>query len=191
MKVKIFIDGPNFYQSLTRLEEGARINYDKLAQYLIHQVDGGDLYKPLGRFAGAYYYIGLTEDVPDSVLKFLYGLEMRPGYFVIRESRVTRSVACPHCAQLYTYKVEKGVDTRLSIDMVRFAANNSFDTAILLSGDEDFVPAIQAVNDMGKQAWCATWSNELSPKLRTACFGHINLRRGLEEYQVVKEKASE
>jgi uncharacterized LabA/DUF88 family protein len=29
---------------------------------------------------------------------------------------------------------------------------------VLVSGDDDFVPAVEAVNSLGKQVWVATWS---------------------------------
>ncbi len=41
-------------------------------------------------------------------------------------------------------------DIRLAVDMVKLAYNNAYDTAILISSDGDFVPAIQAVKEIGK-----------------------------------------
>jgi uncharacterized LabA/DUF88 family protein len=43
---------------------------------------------------------------------------------------------------------EKTVDVNLAVDMVTLAAN--FDTALIISGDQDYVPAAQAVKNMGK-----------------------------------------
>jgi uncharacterized LabA/DUF88 family protein len=42
---------------------------------------------------------------------------------------------------------QKGVDIRIAIDMVRLAATNRIEKAILVSGDSDLVPAVEAVQD--------------------------------------------
>ena len=44
---------------------------------------------------------------------------------------------------------EKTVDVNLAVDMVTLVDN--YDLAIIVSGDQDFVPAAQAVKNMGKQ----------------------------------------
>ncbi len=44
---------------------------------------------------------------------------------------------------------EKTVDVNLAVNMV--ARGDTYDLAIIVSGDQDFVPAAQAVKDMGKQ----------------------------------------
>jgi uncharacterized LabA/DUF88 family protein len=42
-------------------------------------------------------------------------------------------------------------DIHIAVDMVKFAYNDAFDTAILISTDGDFVPAIEAVKEKGKR----------------------------------------
>ncbi len=44
---------------------------------------------------------------------------------------------------------QKQVDILLALDMYRLAATGKVDMAILISGDGDFVPALQAVKDQG------------------------------------------
>lgn len=44
---------------------------------------------------------------------------------------------------------QKGVDVLLSIEMVTLAARNQITDAILIAGDSDFIPAVQAVKDLG------------------------------------------
>ena len=44
---------------------------------------------------------------------------------------------------------EKSVDVKLAVDMVTL--KDIYDTAILVSGDQDYVPAVQAVKDAGKR----------------------------------------
>src|SRR2546430_15265558 len=178
MKVSIFFDGQNFYRSLTRYEDSLRVDYDRLAAWITQQVGG-----PSALFSGAYYYVGLSADAPPAVEGFLKGLELRPGYFVKREPRVRRSGRCPHCGAEYEYSTEKRVDTSLVADLIQYAASAAFDAAVLVSGDDDFVPAVEAVNALGKQGWVATWSaQELSNDLPGRCFGHIPLSDGVSAF---------
>src|SRR5438093_13631569 len=78
--------------------------------------------------------------------------------------------------------------------MIHYAAIGAFDAAVLVSGDDDFVPAVEAVNALGKQVWVATWSaDELSKDLRVRCFGHIHLSDGVSGFRAERrpyERAS-
>lgn len=184
MKVCIFFDGQNFYRSLLRFDESLRVDYDRLALWITQQVGGAG-----GTFGGAYYYVGLSQDAPPLVEGFLKGLELRPGYFVKREPRVRRSGRCFTCGTEYEYTTEKRVDTRLVADLIHYAANNAYDAAVLVSGDDDFVPAVEAVNALGKQVWVATWSaEELSKDLRVRCFGQLHLSEGIAAFRAERAR---
>lgn len=186
MKVSIFFDGQNFYRSLLRYDETLRVDYDRLATWITNAVGG-----PNATFTGAYYYVGVSAGAPALVEAFLKGLELRPGYFVKREVRVKRSGRCPSCGAEYDYTTEKRVDTRLVADLIHFAAIGAFDAAVLISGDDDFVPAVEAVNALGRQVWVATWSaEELSTDLRVRCFGHLNLSEGIASFRAERAARS-
>lgn len=179
MKVCIFIDGQNFYRSLQRYDETLRVDYDRLATWITETVRG-----PSALFVGAYYYVGVSADAPPQVEGFLKGLELRQGYYVRREPRKRRTGRCPSCGIEYDYTTEKRVDSRMVAELIHFAANGTYDAAVLVSGDDDFVPAVEAVNALGKQVWVATWSaDELSSDLRVRCFGQIRLSEGVAAFR--------
>jgi len=46
---------------------------------------------------------------------------------------------------------EKGVDVQLSVEMIRFARNDDYDVAYLLSSDSDLIPAVKEVKKIGKE----------------------------------------
>lgn len=187
MKICIFFDGQNFYRSLLRFDEHLRVDYDRLATWITQAVGG-----PAATFSGAYYYVGVSADAPPLVEGFLKGLELRPGYFVKREGRVRRSGRCTACGTDYEYTTEKRVDTRLVADLIHYAANDAYDAAVLVSGDADFVPAVEAVGALGKQVWVATWSaEELSKDLRVKCFGHIHLSEGIGTFRVERPRIAD
>jgi hypothetical protein len=187
MKVSVFFDGQNFYRSLQRYDESLRVDYDRLAAWITQAVGG-----PGAIFAGAHYYVGVSADAPPLVEGFLKGLELRPGYFVKRELRVRRTGRCPACGVEYEYTTEKRVDTRLVAEMIHYAAAGAFDAAVLVSGDDDFVPAVEAVNALGRQVWVATWSaDDLSKDLRVRCFGQIHLSDGIAAFRVERPRQLE
>jgi len=185
MKVYIFIDGQNFYRSLQRYDETLRVDYDRLATWITQAVGG-----PMAFFGGAYYYVGVSADAPPQVEGFLKGLELRQGYYVRREPRKRRTGRCPACGIEYEYTTEKRVDSRMVAELIHFAANGTYDVAVLLSGDDDFVPAVEAVNALGKQVWVATWSaEELSTELRVRCYGQIRLSDGVTAFRAERARS--
>ena len=46
---------------------------------------------------------------------------------------------------------EKGVDVRLAVEMIRFARENKYDLAHLISSDTDLVAAVEEVQSFGKK----------------------------------------
>ena len=59
-----------------------------------------------------------------------------------------RSGAIPYNLLNGRFGQEKTVDVNLAVDMVTLHAN--YDLAVIVSGDQDYVPAAQAVKNMGK-----------------------------------------
>ena len=187
MKILIFIDGQNFYRSLLRFDDTLVVDYDRLASWITQAVGG-----PSTTFGGAHYYVGVSPGAPAPVESFLKGLEGRMGYFVRRERRVRRTGRCSVCGGEYEYTTEKRVDTRLVADLIHFAANGAYEAAVLVSGDDDFVPAVEAVNALGKQVWVATLSpDELSSDLRVRCFGHVDLREGVAAFRADRPRSAD
>ena len=59
------------------------------------------------------------------------------------------------------------VDTLIALDMVRFAGQKVFDTAVLISGDQDLAGAVQTTQDMGCRVVIATPDeNSVSKELK-------------------------
>jgi uncharacterized LabA/DUF88 family protein len=175
MRLAIFIDGSNFYASLRRFDSDVVIDYDKLAVWIAQRTAGqGHV-----TLVGVHYFYGVGTNTFDTTNKFLDGLETRAGYFVHRTRRVQRHGECQRCGNRYHYNIEKQNDVALTVTMLQMAAGSRFDACVLLSGDEDFVPVIQAINGFGQQTWIATWGAELSDALRRVAYGHMNLRQSL------------
>jgi uncharacterized LabA/DUF88 family protein len=178
MRVALFFDGKNFFRGMEDFDPTLELSYDRLAHWVAHEVGGES-----GVFSGAYYYTGYNKrgggERGQAFGKFLRSLEFRPGFFVKREPRVKRTFRCRDCKKERQYWTEKRVDARLVADMLQLAAVNAYDCAVLFSGDQDLIPAVEGVRTLGKQVWVATWGGRgLSPELRAQCFNEIDLNKG-------------
>jgi len=104
--------------------------------------------------------------------RFLDSLHQTP-YLEVKLGRLEKrdkSFECQHCnrhCEITTY-VEKGVDIALATDMLKFATDNIYDTAILVTGDGDFAMAVYAVKDLGKNVENA-YVGASSKHLQRAC----------------------
>jgi uncharacterized LabA/DUF88 family protein len=70
---------------------------------------------------------------------------------------------------------EKGVDVQIAVDMIRYARNNAYDTAILVSGDGDFAPALEFIKEFGKHIENAYFTKGRSFNLSNHSDRFINL----------------
>lgn len=64
---------------------------------------------------------------------------------------------------------EKNLDTKLTADMVGMAAQNKFDTAILVSNDADYVSGTEMAKGLGKKVEVAYFKGMGSMELRQKC----------------------
>ena len=64
--------------------------------------------------------------------------------------------------------VEKGVDIMVATDLLKFAWDDLYDVAILVSGDGDFAYAVETVKNMGKHVEIAAFTPNLSQELAAA-----------------------
>lgn len=186
MRVALFFDGKNFYSGWREAAKGRRIDFARLAEWLVQKARGDNLW-------GAYYYTGIDDNLlqtgstgePQQKLAgFLDMLETQPGFFVHTFKRKVGSITCGDCGAENRYILEKEVDTTMVANMVQMAAQDSFDTLVLMSGDADFSSAIKAVRQLGKQAYIASWGGTgVSKKIRSAAFDHIDMLEGLEEFE--------
>lgn len=180
MRTALFFDGKNFYSGWRDQTNRQQLDFVKLTQWLVTEAGGTRLW-------AAHYYTGVESGNEASetqgqlgLSRFLDWLDEQPGFFVQRLPRRARSILCDHCHESVRYSEEKEVDTTLVADLVRLAAINAYDIAVLISGDSDFASALEAARALGKQTYVATWGKAgLSNRLRRAAYHHIDLLDGL------------
>lgn len=110
MRVAIFFDGKNFHAGYRATTTVPRLDFPKLADWIVERVGGSTLW-------GAHYYTGVERGesadtaAQQGLLKFLRALELEPGYFVRRFDRKATRSTCPHCSAEISFTQEKEVDT--------------------------------------------------------------------------------
>lgn len=159
--VMVFIDGSNLYHVLDQNCSKHNVHFDKFANKLAN-----------GRNLKRTYYYNIRQEIDktaqandqkkflDSMFDTPY-LEVKLGISKQRGETV----------------VEKGVDVMLATDLVVHAYKNHYDTAIVVSGDADFYPALQAVKDIGKHVEVAAFESNISGESSRVADVHIRLTK--------------
>ena len=78
--------------------------------------------------------------------------------------------------------VEKGIDTAIVTDMIKFAWEESYDIGVLVSGDRDFIPAVEFLDAKGRKIVHAGFSPE-GMELARKCWASFDLRPRLLEIE--------
>ena len=149
-RVAIFIDGSNLYHALKN-------NFGRYDLYFTGFITKLCAARPLFR---TYYYNILQDpnkwvETYKEQHEFIEVLNKTP-YLEVRLGSTKVAQGVP---------VEKGIDVMLATDLLYFAWNNSYDVAVLVSGDSDFGYALQAVKNMGKHVEVAYFENVVSKDL--------------------------
>lgn len=139
LRAMTFIDGSNLYHSLRQHFGRSDLLFEKLCEKLV-----GDR-----RLVRNYYYNASVDQTKEAARykdqqRFLQMIRSLP-YF---ELRLGRLVYQPGWPAVPPY--EKGIDVQMATDMLVHAVRDNYDVAVLVSGDNDFTGALQAVKDLGK-----------------------------------------
>jgi uncharacterized LabA/DUF88 family protein len=147
-RVAIFIDGQNYFNAIRH--RGLKIDLNKLAYALA---------APYGRLVYKLYVTGVLPATDGFVKgrRFLDALRYQ-GWLV--KEYVLRERGWGW--------TEKGVDVCIATKLVKGAMGNLYDVAILLSGDQDFVPALEEVRQEGKRVVVAQFQDFVSCELAAA-----------------------
>ena len=150
----VFIDGSNLYHNLKNAHGRTNLDFVKFCTYLCA---GRQLVR-------AYYYNAAVDATKEPARhieqqKYFHRMRRLPYFEVKLGSLVYRG--WPNVPPY-----EKGIDIKLGTDLVVHAFRGNYDTAILVSGDNDFADALQAAKDCGRNVEVALFHPAASQKLR-------------------------
>ena len=143
-RVAVFIDGAHLDFTVRHEFPGTRIDYGKLATELVPP--GLDLLRTY------YYHCPPYQSNPPSPEekirkasfdRFHDALQKLPRF------QVRLGVLAKRTAGGQVYFEQKRVDILLGVDLVRLSAKDQINEAVIVAGDSDFLPAIDAAKDDG------------------------------------------
>lgn len=138
-RVAVFIDGNNLFHAARF--HNIDIDYNKLLRVLL-----GD-----GRLLRAFFYTGVDA-----------GAERQQGFLLWMRRNGFR-VVHKELKTFYDGTRKANLDVEIAVDMLSLAGQ--YDTAVLVSGDEDFVYAVNAVAYKGCRVEVAGFRSNTAPKL--------------------------
>ncbi len=84
-------------------------------------------------------------------------------------------IEAPHVFHKHKEKGSKQVDITLATDMLLHACHKHYHVAILVAGDEDYVPLVKAVQREGALVWVWFVADGISPNLVRAADRYFDL----------------
>ncbi|MBI2042972.1 NYN domain-containing protein [Candidatus Pacearchaeota archaeon] len=161
-KLMVFIDGSNLYHILKEMYGQSKtlinFNFEKFIELIADK----------GKNIRTYYYTAPLDRKKDEKT---YSKQQK-FFQKIKNIQNFKLVLCRMQKETIggkTIYVVKEDDIHLAVDLVKLAYNDGYDTAILVSSDGDFVPAIKAVQEKGKKVRNIGFKNKFSWHLRQEC----------------------
>ena len=186
-RVRIFVDFWNFTLSIKNIDVNFRIDWRAVGPLFANEA--GKLINLAGPaiFEGLHVYGSYDPgNSNDSKLKhwFTNTLDKMPGTYVTAVARQrkrgyvkcpkcqTEAKTCASCGSDLRGTEEKGVDTRIVTEMISLAWSNSYDIAMLISSDKDFVPVAEFLQLKGIKVIHGSFP-PVGSHLSQKCWGNI------------------
>ncbi|NPB07302.1 MAG: NYN domain-containing protein [Aquificae bacterium] len=176
-RLMIFIDGSNLFHGLRYLN--IKIDYSKLVEFLRE-----------GRYlVRAYFYTAVPQEKDVKKGTPEWDSLMRQRRFLDELSLMGIKVKTANLRKLPSGEyLEKEVDIMLATDMLSLAFQDAYDTAILVSGDSDFIHTVEEVQRIGKRVENATFKKTSSFNLRKTCDRFILLDEHINRFVMEERK---
>ncbi len=197
LRVRIFVDFWNFTLSVRREDDAFKIDWRKIGPLLT--AEAGKLVDPTMPMAFEAMHVYGSYDPAkskDAKLKnwFTNTLDKVAGVHVVLLERQQKRgyPKCPTCQEeiLKCHKCsadvrgteEKGVDTRIVTDMISLAWSNSYDVAVLVSSDRDFVPVADFLQTKGLKVIHGAFPPKGS-HLSQKCWGNVAIPALMSQFK--------
>lgn len=165
-RVGVFIDAANLWQA--QKTKGRMLDFGQLVAYL------KDRYKATA--VQVYYYTAYpaegTRDYDTSGKHKFYTFLKKKLGVVVRKKELKRIAVAD--SKFDDGFMEKGnMDVELAIDAVHCL--QQYDTALLFTGDSDFLSLVKFIRARGKKVYIYSSRNNISSELRTGGDGYIDV----------------
>lgn len=157
-RVAVFIDASNIYHVGKELE--IPVNYSKLRTLL----------KGNSKSFQAYFYTGINSSNQREKL-FLSNI-CSLGYKIISKEIIRQPDG-----------VKANLDVELALDMHHKALNDEYDTAVLVSGDGDFIDVVKRLKGLGKRVEVVSFRARTNKELIKVADSYLDLSEISDEIQ--------
>lgn len=153
------------YPPTRKIELTKKLSYEKLISEITRDTD----------FIRGYFYDAIPELMSAKKEKFFDKLRSL-GITIVTKKLRYKSVICKHCNQAdINVPYQKGVDVSLVTDVMSLAFEDAYDIAIIVTGDNDFLDAINYIKSKGKKVWIVSFRASLGDDIMRAADGIIKL----------------
>jgi len=157
-KTVMYIDNSNIFRGCKK--SGWRHSYKKIHQYLEEQE---------GAIWETHFFASEDPNPRDKQSYFYQALRRELGYQLHLFPLGVRKVVCTSCTHEEWVPNEKGVDVGLVTQLLKDLRNNVFETAVIMSGDRDYMDAILEVRNAGRKVELISWRWSLSKEILEMC----------------------
>lgn len=177
-KVMVFIDFENFNISLMSYyrslgEAGPRLDYNKIPKELVAKLPGSNELVKTFLCAPKPDDFLMNDQRRKNTYNWINGLKNQKYFTVLEGQHLARPISgyTVHTMDIQKpesyYVVEKGTDINMAVHMIAKGFLNAYDTAVIVSGDSDYVPVLNILNTIGKVTVVAGVYGQNVMKLRT------------------------
>jgi len=173
-RVSFFIDGFNVFHSLDSEKQYHKykwLDYSALAKCFISSKDVvSDIF-----YFTAYAHWDPAKKARHQLLvraAQMKGIQVVFGKFKLRDKQ------CRLCNKTYQTFEEKQTDVNISVKLFQCAYNDTFDTAMIVTGDSDIVPAIRSVKESfpAKKIGVVIPIGRTAEEMKQACDFHMKMK---------------
>ncbi len=172
-KTICFIDNANIFHG--QADNNWRIDWEKFQRFLGEK---GEVWQ-------TYFFASETDPPSDGATAFYQFLKENLRWEVRLYTLGKKTMRCGECGHEHTAFAEKGVDVGLATTMLMLAVNQAYDTAVLVSGDRDYVEPVQHIKSRGLRveviSWRAGLSNDLEAESSAPVVYLDDLRKQVEK----------
>lgn len=157
MRIAIFVDGAYLLKQLP--DPASQPDFGRLTEYLLAPLAAGMVGQPLDLMRSYFYYCApWVSDNPTpaerrrlAIYDRFIGEIQQSRRWQVRLGKLERRRE----GDKETF-AQKRVDVQLTVDLVRHVAAGHIQHVVLLAGDSDFIPAIDAAKELGATVslWC-------------------------------------
>lgn len=160
-KAMVFIDFENFNIAVMNYYRAlglpaAKLDYNKIPREIINLLPGeNELIKTFLCAPKPDEFL-LNDPRRKSTYVWINGLKNQKYFTVLEGQHIARPVS-GFTAQTMDienpasyYVVEKGTDINMAVHMIAKGFLNAYDTAVIVSGDSDYIPVLNVLNTIGK-----------------------------------------